>query len=114
MSTNNTTPCCEKCQHFTASCDGYCTCHQTHTTKEGWEERFDETLKKIEYFYLEPIYGSEVIRELFASEIQKAQVEVLDELYKAYKFADEDIEAGAMLHAMKQIRARITNKQSEI
>lgn len=85
----------------------------THTTKEGWEERFDKAFDADKHWQGDE-WVTEKVKAFIASEIQKAQVEVLDELYKAYKFADEDIEAGAMLHAMKQIRARITNKQSEI
>lgn len=79
-----TTQCCEKCRHLGLP-EAYsrphasCPCHQTHTTKEGWEERFDTR-------FLDGMVSEDAvayaksIKAFIAYEIQKAQVEVLDEV----------------------------------
>lgn len=90
-----TTQCCEKCKGQSHDWVGAqtpvsfpycvrpdCPCHQTHTTKEGWRERFDEKFT-VGQTYWRPekewhSYGNQTqpdaIKAFIASEIQKAQV----------------------------------------
>lgn len=93
-----TTPCCKECDvrhiRFAYDCDDpHCKCHQTHTTKEGWEGRFDQLWETLEPEVCtrvkthntqtledyEPL-ASDDIKAFIASEITKAQVEVLEEV----------------------------------
>lgn len=132
MSTNNiqgmTTQCCEKCS---CTCtDGSmlamknphcsqsdCPCHQTHTTKEGWEERW-QIIKdgRSNSKYHKNYVAIHVAEDFLRSEIQKAQVEERENILKLLpeKYLFQDAWHRGFNGCLNELHARITNKQSEV
>ena len=97
--------------------DDNCPCHQTHTTEEGWKERFGDlfptlsvSTKNADQLGYDLVHRTKEVKAFIASEIQKAQVEVLDEMMK--ECDETENEEGRKL--VRRFRARITNKKSEV
>lgn len=118
---DNTKECCEKCQgngrHNENLLPQYCIdcpCHSP--TKQGWEESW-QVIKdgRSNSKYHKNYVAIHVAEAFIASEIQKAQVKVLDEVSLAFKIWDERSDFQQFMTGyLKDFRTRITNNQSEI
>lgn len=99
----------------TAYCGNHdCKCHST--TKQGWEERFENVVATRPIFDEDGNDITDKQQEFFNAEITKAQVEVLDELqnWVHMSFSEKVTVRNRAYGFLATIRSRITSSQDKV